>query len=159
MLMLVVLFSAVSEVSCAQSEVAPQKPMNGFAVGFGGETNLNKGKTNSVLSANYIRIVPHLNRKLGIGVGGELTFAETQEYVLGLLSVVRLTEAYGVIISPAVLFTESESGDRKNLFVMRLGTKYTFELGQGFGLTPRMALAFVDGKTNFTYGINFGRDF
>ena len=93
--MLAALFFAASVDGYAQSGAGLEKPMNGFAVGFGGETNLNI----------------------------------------------------------------SERGKQKRLFVMRLGTKYSFELGNGVSFAPRTALAFLDGKTNFTYGVNIGLDF
>jgi len=132
---------------------------------FGATTNLDDEETDFSLGLDYeYRLLP----QLGIGLLGEVTFAENEVFIVGVPIFLHpskgliLGVAPGVEISDEIAETEAEGGEQlletKTNFLLRFIAAYEMEFN-GLTLAPTVSLDLVDGEESLVYGISLGKGF
>jgi len=115
-----------------------------------------------------------LSKGVGIGVIGELIFAEETEYLFALPLFLHVSESLWFRIAPGfeVAHHSEEGGDvhaeedhsngdstsQKTEFLIRIGIGYGFAAG-GFTITPTIDLDFFRSHTSLVWGISIGKGF
>ncbi len=104
--------------------------------------------------------------RLGIGLLGEVTFAEDEVFIVGVPILLHPTDKLVLGVAPGFEITDEISEaehtqtekETETNFVLRLISSYEFEL-QPFTFAPVVSLDIVDGETSLVYGISFGKGF
>lgn len=129
------------------------------------------GNTYFTLGAEYEY---RISKLIGIGVIGELIFAEHTEYLFALPLFFHVTESLWFRIAPGYeIAHHSEEGKdvhakeghgngenctQKAKFLTRIGAGYNLNAG-GFIITPTVDLDFFKSQTSLVWGINICRGF
>jgi hypothetical protein len=129
------------------------------------------GGTHFTLGAEYEY---RLSQLIGIGLIGELIFAEHTEYLFVLPLYVHATESLWFRAGPGFEVTRhseekphcscKEDQDpehytsNKAKFLMRIGVGYNIDVG-GFIITPTVDIDFLRTQTSLVWGIVIGRGF
>jgi len=145
---------------------------NHLGVSLAATTQLEEGGgTHFTLGADYEY---RLSQLIGIGVIGELIFAEETEYLFALPLFLHVTESLWFRIAPGfeVAHHSKEEGDvhaeedhgngdhtsQETEFFMRIGVGYGFIAG-GFTITPTVDLDIFRKHTSLVWGISIGKGF
>lgn len=147
---------------------------NHVALFLGGTTHLEKGTgTYFSLGTDYEYRVSSL---VGIGVIGELIFAEETEYLLALPLFLHMTDSLWFRLAPGFEVAhhsenhseghgeeahESNDNDHAGsevLFFIRMGAGYSFHAG-GFSIAPTIDLDIFRSRIALVWGISIGKGF
>jgi len=145
---------------------------NHLGVSLAATTQLAEGAgTHFILGADYEY---RLSQLIGIGVIGELIFAEETEYLFALPLFLHVTESLWFRVAPGfeVAHHSEEEGDvhaeedhgngdhtsKETEFFMRIGVGYGIVVG-GFTITPIIDLDFFRKHTSLVWGISIGKGF
>jgi len=133
----------------------------------GGTTHLEKGAgTYFSLGADYVYRISNL---IGIGVVGELIFAEKTEYLLALPIVLYATESLWFQFAPGFEVAHHSVGDGNGhgqeahsssevLSLIRIGGGYNFHVG-GLSISPSINLDMFRSRNSLVWGIAIGKGF
>ena len=148
---------------------------NHVAVFIGATTELEEDKdTHFTLGVDYTRRFTESGR-LGIGVFGEVIFAEHTEFLVGIPFYVYPMKNFWLRAGPGLEIHEeekkshsasqsasemAEGGKRetKTEFLIRTGLGYGFEVA-GFQIGPNVGVDFLRNKTSLVWGVNIIKGF
>lgn len=150
---------------------------NHVAIFAGGTTELEKDKdTHFTLGIDYVRRFTESGR-VGIGVFGEVIFAEHTEYLVGIPLYIYPTNHFWLRAGPGLEIYEDEKEKKSNStaastsitsgdsyketnvdFFIRAGLGYDFEV-TGFTIGPNASFDFFREKITFIWGIALGKGF
>ncbi len=139
------------------------------ALFLGATTDFEEEETDFSLGADYeFRVLP----QLGIGLLGEVTFAEEEVFIVGAPILFHPNARIVLGVAPGLEIVDEMSGEHEGIapegeeaetetettFLLRLIGGYELELSS-FTLTPTVSLDLVDGDASLVYGISFGKGF
>lgn len=154
---------------------------NHLAIFSGLTSNLEYKHTDLSVGLDYEYRIPLWDNILGIGLFGEIVFAEHTEYLVGLpiflhpFGSFKFWAAPGIMIyEPIVhydpelhkikniktnqIFATDESSGSEQKLLIRIGGGYDFHI-KNFSITPAFSADIVDGHLYLVYGIYFGLGF
>lgn len=177
-----ILFLFLSNISFAQKDTGHDTHAhNHHAAMFLGMTkSLNNSHMDFSIGLDYEYMFHFTKPTTGIGVFGEVVFAEHTEILFGVPLFVHPMESWRMWIAPGVMMGEHEvhetdngaehkikypsiqAEDAKtesfNKFLFRIGTAYDFHYW-GASFSPTINFDFVEGKSFFVFGVSFGYGF
>lgn len=124
----------------------------------GATSNLEAKHTDFSLGIDYEYRLPVWHNKLGIGLLGELVFAEHKETIIGVPIFFHPVGSLKFLFAPGMAFTEDEHGHSHNHFVSRVGLGYDFHI-KTISITPGFSADFIEGHISLIYGISLGIGF
>ncbi len=147
---------------------------NHFAIFTGGTTEFGSDNdTHFTLGADYVRRFTETGF-LGVGVFGEIVFADHTKYLLGLPLYLYPARHLWVRAGPGLeIFEESKShsgsqsaersssGSKEETitkFLLRAGIGYDYEV-RGFTIGPSVSVDFIESDTILVWGVNIGKGF
>ncbi len=113
----------------------------------GSTSNFSAPHTSFTLGSDYEYRVSNL---LGVGLLGEMVFAEHKEALVFGGLFVHPTQGLKIVFGNGSAFVEDKSH-----YVFRIGTAYDFHVGS-LSVTPTINFDFSDGNSFAVYGITFG---
>ncbi len=134
---------------------------------FGGlTTNMDADHTDFSLGGDLEYRLPIMDRRLGIGILGDVVFAEHTEIILGVPLFFHYGGGFKVFAAPGIAILEHTHVDilghkhteKEEEFVVRLGAGYDFHI-DNYSITPNVSADFIDGNTSLVYGIALGIGF
>ncbi len=133
----------------------------------------NDNDTNFTLGVDYVRRFTETGF-LGVGVFGEVMFADHTKYLLGVPLYLYPAKHLWLRAGPGLEIFEvdqSHSGSQSNKarsvgskegtntkFLLRAGLGYDYEI-RGFTLGPCISFDFIDSETFLVWGVNIGMGF
>ena len=129
-----------------------------IAVFVGATSNLDAEHTDFTAGIDYEFRTPFLHNKLGIGLFGEIVFAEHKETIVGLPIVYHPSESFKFLVAPGMAFAEDDHGHSHKEFIFRFGTAYELHVS-GFSISPTLNADLIDGHFSLVYGFSLGFGF
>jgi hypothetical protein len=153
---------------------------NHIAIFAGLTSNLEHEHTDFSLGLDYEHRLPRWHNLLGIGIFGEIVFAEHTEYIVGVPVFLHPGGGLKFWLAPGLLMMEtvadiprehfilkennnrlladSESSSIGQEFLIRLGVGYDFHI-KNISISPAMSADIINGHLALVYGIYFGIGF
>lgn len=129
-----------------------------LAIFTGSTSNLEAEYTDFSIGADYEYRLAYGHNKFGVGLIGEIVFAEHQETIIALPIFYHPTENFKFFYAPGFAIAEGEHGESHKAFWSRLGVGYDFHLGN-YSIAPGFAADFIEGNVSLVYGLSFGMGF
>lgn len=168
----------------SKSEVHQKHPLNHIAVFNGVTTTVKESHNYYTLGFDYVRTFEQ-GGSLGLGVFGEIIFADHKEYVFGATVYFKLANNFWLRTGPGIeivkeakeIELEAYHGDGhqatgisssvdphaeledKTKFLYRVGLVYNFHFGTHWGIAPSIDFDMVEKHNALVYGINIGYAF
>lgn len=151
--------SEVPHDSTGESRAAHQEHhshRNHLALFTGATTNFEHESTDFTLGIDYEY---RLSEMFGVGLFGEVVFAEHDETLIGVPFFIHMKKSpVKIVLAPGMVFAEDHHGQKHEEFMFRSGLGYDIHLDT-FSITPTVNADFVDGDVSLAYGIAFGVGF
>jgi hypothetical protein len=129
---------------------------NHLALFTGATTNFEHESTDFTIGVDYEYRV---NDMFGIGLLGEIVYAEHKETIVGVPFFIHMKNApLKIVLAPGVIMAEDHHHHKYEKFLFRGGLGYDIHMGD-YSVTPTLNADVVDGDVSLAYGIAFGVGF
>jgi hypothetical protein len=149
---------------------------NHIAIFSGLSTNMEHEHTDFSLGFDYEYRLPLWHDIIGIGIFGEMVFADHTEYIVGVPVFLHPSGGLKFWLAPGLvmlettqqleshtfhkknmnkLLSESDDSSMEQEFLIRIGIGYDINI-KNFSITPALSADFINGHLALVYGIDFG---
>lgn len=126
-----------------------------LAVFAGAVSNLEAEHTDFSLGIDCEYRLPLWHNRIGVGLLGEIVFAEHKETIAGLPVFIHPGGGLKLFYAPGIAMAEDEHGRSYNHFVSRMGLGYDFHI-KSISITPGLAGDLIEGHISLVYGLSLG---
>jgi len=156
-ILIAIIFSSLTLFNdCSYAEEVFLK--NELGLYAAGTTNLDSDETAFTLGFDFEHKMKISGKRLGIGLFGEVAFFDEKEFLIGVPFSFYPIKYLAFAVAPGIAFIDTEEGTEE-VFLFRMITSYTIDLGSRYFIKPAIALDFIDGDKELVYGAVLGIQF